>query len=144
MSSARWLQVFAAIMVLSVATQAAAITQKIANTGPKYDTANEVKVKGVVDDVRQVAGDYEGTVLVVKTDTGQVLVHVAPADFLKEMDTSFKKGDEVQITGAKAPNTTETEILAREITVGTNTTTLRDDKGIPVWAGWKPAKSAGN
>jgi hypothetical protein len=82
--------------------------------------------------------------LVVKTDTGQVLVHVAPADFLKEMDTSFKKGDEVQITGAKAPNATETEILAREITVGTNTTTLRDDKGIPVWAGWKPAKSAGN
>lgn len=144
MSSARWLKALAAIMVLSVATQAAAMTQKIANTGPKYDTANEVKIKGVVDEVRQVPGDYEGTVLVVKTDTGQVLVHVAPADFLKEMDTSFKTGDEVQITGAKAPNAPETEILAREITVGTNTTTLRDDKGIPVWAGWKPAKSAGN
>ncbi len=143
MSSARWLKALAAVVVLSVATQAAG-TQKTANTGPKYDIANEVKVKGVVDEVRQVPGDYEGTLLVVKTDTGQVLVHVAPADFLKEMDTSFKKGDEVQITGAKAPNATETEILAREITVGTNTTTLRDDKGIPVWAGWKPAKSAGN
>jgi len=144
MSSARWLKALAAVVVVLSAATLAALSQKIANTGPKYDTANEVKVKGVVDDVRQVPDDYEGTVLVVKTDTGQVLVHVAPADFLKDMDTSFKKGDEVQVTGAKAPNAPETEILAREITVGTNTTTLRDDKGVPVWAGWKPTKSSGD
>jgi hypothetical protein len=142
MSSARWLRALVAVVVLSAAAQAA--TQKIANTGPKYDTANEVKIKGVVEDIREVPGEFEGTHLVVKTDTGTVLVHVAPADFLTEMDTSFKKGDEVQVIGAKAPDAPETEILAREITVGTNTTTLRDDKGIPVWAGWKPAKSAGN
>ena len=127
--------------LLVVATQAA-ITQKVANTGPKYDIANEVKIKGVVEDIREVPGEFEGTQLVVKTDTSTVLVHVAPADFLKEMDTSFKKGDEVQVIGAKAPNTTEGEILAREITVGVNTTTLRDDKGIPVWAGWKPVKAS--
>ncbi len=132
-----------AALLVVVATQAAA-TQKVANTGPKYDIANEVKIKGVVEDIREVPGEFEGTQLVVKTDTSTVLVHVAPADFLKEMDTSFKKGDEVQVIGAKAPNTTEGEILAREITVGTNTTTLRDDKGIPVWAGWKPVKVSGN
>lgn len=143
MRSARWFQVLASIFVLMVATQAAP-TQKVTNTGPKYDIANEVKIKGVVEEVREVPGDFEGTVLLVKTDSGSVLVHVAPADFLKDMDTTFKKGDEVQITGAKAPDTTEAEILAREITVGTNTTTLRDDKGIPVWAGWKPAKISGN
>jgi DNA/RNA endonuclease YhcR with UshA esterase domain len=133
-------RIFAAAALL-LAAPLAVLGQKIVNTGPKYDMANEVKIKGVVDDVREVPGDFEGTQLVVKTDTGTVIVHLAPGEFLKEMDSTFKKGDEVQVVGAKAPNAGETEILAREITVGTNTTTLRDDKGIPVWTGWKPAKS---
>jgi hypothetical protein len=30
--------------------------------------------------------------------------------------------------------------LAKEITVGSNTTTLRDDNGVPVWSGWKSSK----
>jgi hypothetical protein len=145
MKFTRCSKVLFALAALALTAQAAS-TPKAANTGPKYDAANEVKIKGVVEDIREVPGEFEGTHLVVKTDTGTVLVHVAPADFLKEIDTSFKKGDEIQVTGCKAPDATgsEPEILAREITVGTNTTTLRDDKGVPVWAGWKPAKMAGN
>lgn len=114
--------------------------QKIKDTGPKYDTTKEVTVKGTVEEIREVPGQWEGTHLVVKTSTGTVLVHVAPSGFLKEMDTSFKAGDAIEVKGAKAPNTTEEEILAREITVGNNTVVLRDDKGIPVWADWKPGK----
>jgi hypothetical protein len=117
----------------------AAWAQTASKTGPKYDVKNEVKVKGVIEEVRQVPGQFEGTRLVVKTDSKTVLVHVAPADFLKEIETSFNKGEEVEVVGCKAPDTTEEEILAREITVGQNTTTLRDDKGVPVWAGWKPS-----
>jgi hypothetical protein len=122
------------------------LAEKTKDTGPKYDAASEVKIKGVVEEVREVPGNFEGTHLVVKTETATVLVHVAPAAFLKEIDTSFAKGDQVQVTGAKAPNSTgpEEEILAREITVGTNTVTLRDDKGVPVWADWSPAKASGN
>ncbi len=117
--------------------------QTSSKTGPKYDTASEVKIKGVIEDIREVPGDFEGTHLVVKTDTKTVLVHVAPAAFLKEIDTSFNKGDQIQVVGAKAPNATEEEILAREIVVGNNTFTLRDDKGVPIWAGWKPSKTSG-
>ena len=140
MTLARWSGIVCTAVMFMAAAQAAA-SQKVANTGPKYDVANEVKIKGVVEEIREVPGEFEGTHLVVKTDTGTMLVHVAPADFLKDIDSSFKVGDEVLVIGAKAPDATEPEILAREITVGTNTTTLRDDKGIPVWAGWKPAKS---
>ncbi len=139
MSFARWSTALAGTALLVITTQVA-LAQKNANTGPKYDLTSEVKIKGVVDDIREVPGAFEGTQLVVKTDTGTVVVHLAPGEFLKEIDSSFKKGDEVQVVGAKAPNTDGTEILAREITVGTNTTTLRDDKGIPVWTGWKTAK----
>jgi len=133
-----WLRVSCTAAVLTLAMPAMA-AQKAANTGPKYDVANEVKIKGVVQEVREVPGEFEGIHLLVKTDTGTVLVHVAPSDFLKEVDTAFKVGDEVQVVGAKAPDAPD-EVLAREITVGANTTTLRDNKGIPVWAGWNPAK----
>jgi len=141
MNFTRWSRFLTAAALLVMFTEAALAQRKVVDTGPKYDVANEVKIKGVVEDIREVPGGFEGTHLVVKTDTGTVLVHLAPADFLKEMDSTFKKGDEVQVIGAKVPNASETEIMAREITVGTNTTTLRDDKGIPVWAGWKPAKN---
>ena len=112
--------------------------QTASKTGPKYDMKNEVKIKGVIEEIRQVPGPFEGTHLVVKTDSKNVLVHVAPADFLKDIDTSFNKGELIEVVGCKAPDATEEEILAREITVGQNTTTLRDDKGVPVWVGWKP------
>ena len=131
------------IAALMACISSAAWGQHAAKTGPKYDSANEVKIKGVIVEVREVPGQFEGTQLVVKTDTKTVLVHVAPTDFLKEIDTSFNKGDEVVVVGAKAPDSPDEEILAREITDGSNTATLRDDKGVPIWAGWKPSKSAG-
>lgn len=46
--------------------------QKVKDTGPKYDIANEVKIKGVVEEVREVPGAYEGIYLVVKTDTSTI------------------------------------------------------------------------
>ncbi len=142
MSYKLWSRILVSVAVLSL-TLSYGSAQKMKDTGPKYDVANEVKLKGVIEDIREIPGNFEGTLLVVKTDTGTVLVHVAPASFLKEIDASFAKGDQVEVVGAKAPNATEEEILAREITVGTNTITLRDDRGIPVWAGWNPAKTSG-
>ncbi|MGB8889954.1 MAG: hypothetical protein WCC87_24735 [Candidatus Korobacteraceae bacterium] len=117
--------------------------QTASKTGPQYNVASEVKVKGVIEDIRQVPGAAQATQLAVKTDEKTILVYVGPEDFLKEIEVSFTKGDKVDIVGAKAPNGTEEEILAREITVGSNTFTLRDDKGVPIWSGWKPMKVSG-
>lgn len=128
------------VVIVAIACVTTVFAQKAGNTGPKYDLANQVKIKGVVDDVRDTPGAFEGTQLVVKTDTSTVLVQVAPAEFLKEMDASFKKGDQVEVVGAKYKAPEGDEILAREITIGNNTTTLRDDTGIPVWVGWKAPK----
>jgi hypothetical protein len=134
-------------LLIGVALVALASTsgwaQSSSKMGPKYDMASEVKVKGVVEDFRDVPGGLPGMQLSVKTDTKTTLVYVGPGDFLKEIEVSFNKGDQVEVVGAKAPNSTDELILAREITVGTNVFTLRDDKGIPVWSGWKPAKASG-
>ena len=143
MSYRAWSRVGFSIAVVALLVSAT-WAQKAHNTGPKYDPTKEMTIKGVVDEVREIPGEFEGLHLVVKTDSKTVLVHVAPSGFLKEIDTSFSKGDQVMVVGAPSPDTSpDEEILAREITVGQNTTMLRDDKGVPVWAGWKPAKSSG-
>lgn len=143
MNSRSWLKVLFIAAVMAWISSAAWGQHPGKTTGPKYDTANEVKIKGVIVEVRDLPGEFEGLHLVVKTESKTVLVHVAPSAFLKEIDTSFNKGDQVQVVGAKAPDAPEEEILAREIIDGTNTATLRDEKGVPIWAGWKPSKSAG-
>ena len=131
-----WLRALSIIAVAGLLASAA-WAQTASKTGPKYDMKNEVKIKGVIDEVRDVPGPSGGTKLAVKSDSKTVLVYVGPTAFLKEIDTTFNKGEQVEITGCKAPDATEEEILAREITVGQNTTTLRDDKGVPIWSGWK-------
>lgn len=128
------------IMVLLLASCQQVFAQKSGNTGPKYDVTKQVKIKGVIEDIHETSGTYEGTHLLVKTDTGTVLVQVAPAAFLKDIDASFNKGEEIQVVGAQNVGTEGEEVLAKEITVGNNTTTLRDDSGVPVWAGWKAPK----
>ena len=140
MSSHLRSQILCGMVVLMLGV-CSGVAQKMANTGPKYDVAHQVKIQGTVEEVREVPGDYEGTHLLVKTEQGLVLVQVAPAAFLREIDTSYKQGDVVQVVGAKALDGTEEQVLAREITIGVNTVTLRDDKGVPVWAGWKPGKA---
>lgn len=139
MSCRSWSKVVLTAGALLLAVSSG-LAQRVKDAGPKYDVANEVKIKGVVAEVREVPGNSEGVYLVVKTDTATALVRVAPAAFLREMDTSFAVGNQVQVTGARALNVAEEQILAREIVVGTNTVTLRDDRGIPVWVGWNPAK----
>ncbi len=140
MKSRNYLWIGPALLALLALASLPVWGQHPSKTGPKYDVGNEVKIKGVVEEVRDVPGSFEGTQLMVKTDTQTIVVHVAPGDFLKDMDTTFNKGDQVEILGAKAPDGSG-EILAREITIGTNTLTVRDNKGIPIWAGWKPQKA---
>jgi hypothetical protein len=118
-------------------------SQNAGKTGPKYDLTKEAKVSGTVEQVRETPGEWEGIHLVVKSGDRTVIVQLAPAEFLKELDCWIKVGDDVEVVGSKAPDTTEDEVLAREVTFGNNTMVLRDQKGIPVWAGWKPQKDSG-
>jgi DNA/RNA endonuclease YhcR with UshA esterase domain len=103
----------------------------------KYDIANEVTIKGVVQEVKDFqcpASGGMGAHLVVKTDKGLVTVHLALSKFLSEYGLNFAKGDEVQITGVKAKvGDDENAILARTIERGNQTFTFRDKKGKPLW-----------
>ena len=125
-----------AVGVLFLLAMSAASAQAPAGV-PKYDVANEVTLKGVVQEVKDfqcpVSGGM-GAHLVVKTDKGLVTVHLALSKFLSDYGFSFGKGDEVVITGVKAKvGDDENAILARKIDRGNQTLTFRDKDGKPLW-----------
>jgi hypothetical protein len=106
-------------------------------TGPAYDFANEVKLKGTVEEVRMVPGNFEGVHVMLKTGTETILVHLAPEGFLKMLEFTVAKGDTLEVTGCKITGEFGPEILARDVVSGNNDLTLRDKKGLPAWAGMK-------
>lgn len=134
----RALFVIATILILSVALCAQKTGAQ--TVGQKYDLTTETKLKGVVDEVKVVPGPAEGVHLMVKSGTETVFVHVAPEAFLKDMEFSFDKGDEIELVGSKIKVDDKDEILAREITKKGNQLTLRDKKGMPIWSVWDPGK----
>jgi len=138
--SASWSKVLATLMIVCLAG-VALWAQAASKTGPKYDKTKEIKFKGTVTEVKEGATPTQPTDLVVKMGGDKIVtVHLAPADYLKEIDCWVKAGEQVEVTGAKVADSPD-EILAREVVFGNNTMVLRDDKGTPIWEVWKPPKS---
>jgi len=124
------------LILLGFCSLGAAQGQHAAAKAPalKYDLKAEKKVKGVVQEIKQVGQGHGAlTHLVLKNDTGTFDVYLCPQQFIKDMGIELKAGDEVEITGSPVLDNGVSLILARELDKGTDTYVLRDDKGVPVW-----------
>jgi len=105
----------------------------------KYELANEVKLKGIVEEVKLVPKSCTGetgTHLVLRTDQGLVEVQVAPETFLTDLSVTFTKGEKLTAVAAKVTRPEGDLYLAREVDRDSGTLVLRDPKGGPVWT-WK-------
>jgi hypothetical protein len=102
-----------------------------------YNPATEVTLKGSVEAVNQVKGPqgWGGTHLSLKTEKETIDVHVGPSWFLAQNKVSFAKGDQVEVTGSRVKFGDQDALIAREINKGSETLTLRNTQGFPVWAG---------
>lgn len=115
---------------------------------PKYDMKTEFTLKkAIVQEVKEVtlSNGQNRFRLIVKVGTETYEVCLCPKAFLEMMDSTFAKGDEVDITGSKVQEGDNTIILAREVVKGDNTLVLRDKTGEPAWS-WmekKPATAEG-
>jgi len=126
--------ILGALVVLAVPAQ----TQKKAEEPavPRYDPAQEVKVKGEILEVKNYDCPISGTLgahLVLRTAEGTVEVHLAPSAFLAEYEISFAKGDKVEILGTKVTFHEVPALLARRVIRAQNEHTFRDAKGNPLW-----------
>jgi len=132
---------FASLMFLAVSLVLATSSLLAQKTGPKYDFDNEVKLKGTVEEIKMVPGEFEGVHVMLKTATETILVHLAPEGFLKMLDFTVNKGDTLEVTGCRITGEFGPEILSREVVAGNNSLTLRDKKGLPAWQGMKFASN---
>lgn len=104
---------------------------------PRYDPSTEATFKGTVERVEEV--DHpgfrgKGLHAMLKTDQGMFDVHIGPASFVAKEQLTIAKGDELEVVGSKVKHDGSDAIIARTVKKGGKTTTLRNQKGIPLWS----------
>ena len=97
-------------------------------------------VTGTVEAVEKIApmrGMSNGIHLLLKTEKGPLSVHLGPEWFIERLQPVIEKGDTVTVTGSMATVGGKPALIAAEVHKGDEILKLRDQQGIPVWAGWR-------
>jgi hypothetical protein len=105
-----------------------------------YNPATVETVSGKVESIDKITpmkGMYYGIHLLLKTDKETVSVHLGPGWYIERLDTKIEKGDRIEVKGSRATMMGKPVIIADEVKKGESVLKLRDENGIPVWAGWK-------
>ncbi|BDV43559.1 hypothetical protein GURASL_24820 [Geotalea uraniireducens] len=105
-----------------------------------YNPTTVETITGIVEAVDKVTpmrGMNYGVHLVVKAGDQDVSVHLGPGWYIERLDTKIVKGDQVEIKGSRIMVKGKPVLIAAEVKKGESTLKLRDDNGVPVWAGWR-------
>jgi sporulation protein YlmC with PRC-barrel domain len=110
-------------------------------TGSEYNrlfNAGTVQtVTGTISDIDYTSpmrGMSEGYILNVKTSDNQTIdVHLGPRSFVESKGVRFNEGEQVTVTGSKCTINGKQCILAAEVRSGTQSLTLRQKDGTPMW-----------
>jgi hypothetical protein len=105
--------------------------------GPMYGTRTEIRVTGTVEAVNTVSGPDDGgccgvgggTHVALKTTTESIDAHLGPTTWLRELGVNLTAGDVVEIVGWRVTMRGTPVLVAREITKGATTWTLRTSQG---------------
>lgn len=111
-----------------------------AKYGGLYDPKNVETVSGrvvKVDKITPIRGMSYGVHLILKTDKGDVSVHLGPGWYIENQDMKIEPKDKLEVKGSKITFEGKPTIIAAEITKGSEVLKLRDEEGFPYWAGWR-------
>lgn len=103
---------------------------------PTYNPSAEVTISGTVAETREFfcpISDDQGLHVVLRTAQSVLLVHVAPARFLRTQGFQFHPGDQLEVVGTRVNFQQQDAFLAREITRGSEVLIVRDHQGRPLW-----------
>lgn len=106
-----------------------------ANLTAMLANAPVVTVEGTVQKIEQPAmGRAAGPVrAMLTTADGALSVVLSPAAYLTKIGLALKEGDKVKVTGWKVPLGQRTMLVTRQLVIGDNTYTFRDEKGNAAW-----------
>jgi hypothetical protein len=108
--------------------------------GRMYDPTTVETIRGEVVSVERtppMKGMSPGVHMTVKTATETVAIHMGPSWYLENQDVKVEPKDTVEVKGSRVTFRGKPAIIAAEVKKGEEVLTLRDDKGYPVWAGWR-------
>lgn len=108
--------------------------------GRMYDTKTVETVSGEVlniDKIRPMRGMSYGIHITLKTDKGEIPVHLGPAWYIDRQSPAIKAGDRIEVKGSRVMFQGKPAIIAAEVSKGDEVLRLRDDRGYPAWAGWR-------
>jgi hypothetical protein len=105
-----------------------------------YDPKTVETISGEVLSVEKITpgnGMSYGVHLIVKTDGETISVHLGPGWFIERQDISIERNDKIEITGSRITYQGKPAIIAAEVKKGDELLKLRDENGMPYWAGWR-------
>ena len=105
-----------------------------------YNPATVDTVSGEVISVNKMTpskGMGTGIHLQLKTDKETISVHLGPSWYIDRLDARIEKGDAIEVKGSRVTVGGKPAIIAAEVKKGDALLKLRDDSGIPAWAGWR-------
>jgi hypothetical protein len=73
----------------------------------------------------------------LKTSNETISIHLGPAWYIDNQDTKIEAKDKVEVKGSRVSFNGKPAIIAAEVKKGDAVRKLRDENGIPVWAGWR-------
>lgn len=97
-------------------------------------------VSGTVEAIETVVpmkGMHQGIVVILRTPKETIPVHLGPQWYIERLDLKLQKGDSVEVRGSRVTFRGKPAIIAGQIKKGNESVTLRNDSGIPAWAGWR-------
>jgi hypothetical protein len=128
-----------AAVLLGIASLAVVLTVGVAAQGrgrgepANYSVAAETTVNGTVEDLKP--GPNQGMHVMLKTSDKTLELALGPSWYQTEKKYVIKKGDQIDVIGAKSTVEGREVLLVREVKKGSETMTFRDAKGFPMWAG---------
>ena len=105
---------------------------------PLYNVSTEATFRGTVEEVTEMdSPGFQGKGLhaKLKTEQGTFDVHLGPVSFAAKEKLTLAKGDQLEIVGSQVKVDGVDAVIARKVTKGDRTTTLRNERGVPLWSG---------
>lgn len=115
-----------------------AVFEPCGNYGRLYDIKTVETLQGTIARIDKVDCRRAGTYsihLTVQQAKESIPVFIGPAWYLEKQGVKLSEGDRIQATGSKITLNGRHVLLAKEIKKGDQLLRLRNDGGMPLWAG---------
>lgn len=128
----------AAATVLALAFPGNAFAQRAMRGGyaGQYNSQTVETVSGEVISVDKVTygrRGYTGIHLLLKTDNGEIPVHLGPSWYIEHQSMKVVPHDVVEVTGSRVIYGGKPALIAAEVKKGNESLLLRNKEGLPLW-----------